>query len=541
MTGTMKMTKAVWIALLVTAAHCQSDHVERQTKLGKLRGNRLKILGNVIEEYVGIPYAEPPIGHLRFKEPVPRSPWKGTYDATTGGSACPQKPLFKNTKKPLIYTEDCLHLNVWMPQNAQKSNVLVWIHGGGFFCGSASYDIYTGSVLAAKTGFVVVSMNYRLGMLGFLNAYSPDAPGNQGLLDQNLALKWVRDNIKAFGGDPSMVTIFGESAGSMSVHSQVLSPMSKGLFKRAVMMSGSMYTIDFFDSAHESITKGNKVAQLVGCAKVNRDLASHPDEVLQCLRSKKADELALATPELSDAVELTFLPTYHDSFFPKDPTFAVDRGFFQDVEILTGVTTDEGASTILFSPTTELLKESLENLTQDKFDHAIRKSVLSLLKSDDTSLLSEYMGRVPPGDKEGLRRAYIDYLSDRVFNCPGQFLAEKHSARGSPVYFYVYAHKSKKYGLPSWMGAPHHTEVAFFLALPLDSDAGYSDEDRLMSEAMVTMLTSFARRGVPKLPGVNTWPRYTKDAPVSMFLAANNFTEVCGYRNDVCEPWKLFF
>ncbi|KAG0430052.1 hypothetical protein HPB47_023049 [Ixodes persulcatus] len=491
----MKMTKAVWIALLVTAAHCQSDHVERQTKLGKLRGNRLKILGNVIEEYVGIPYAEPPIGDLRFKEPVPRSPWKGTYDATTGGSACPQQHVFENTKKPLIYTEDCLHLNVWMPQNAQRSNVLVWIHGGGFTCGSASYEIYTGSVLAVKTGFVVVSINYRLGILGFLNAYSPDAPGNQGLLDQNLALKWVRDNIEAFGGDPSVVTIFGESAGSMSVHSHVLSPMSKGLFKRAVMMSGSMYNIDFFDSSHESIIKGNKVAQLVGCAKANRDLVSHPDEVLQCLRSKKADELALATPEVSDGVELTFFPTYHDTFFPKVPTVAVDRGFFQDVEILTGVTTDEGAQSILFSPTKELLKESLEDLTQDKFDHAIRKSVLSLLKSDDTSLLSEYMDRVPPGDKEGLRRAYIDYLSDRVFNCPGQFLAEKHSARGSPVYFYVYAHKSKKYGLPSWMGAPHHTEVAFFLALPLDSDAGYSDEDRLMSEAMVTMLTSFAKTG----------------------------------------------
>uniref|UniRef100_V5GK39 Carboxylic ester hydrolase n=1 Tax=Ixodes ricinus TaxID=34613 RepID=V5GK39_IXORI len=537
----MKMTKAVWIALLVTAAHCQSDHVERQTKLGKLRGNRLNILGNVIEEYVGIPYAEPPIGDFRFKEPVPRSPWKGTYDATTGGSACPQQHVLENVKKPLIYTEDCLHLNVWMPQNAQKSNVLVWIHGGGFNFGTASYDIYTGSVLAAKTGFVVVSINYRIGMLGFLNANSPDAPGNQGLLDQNLALKWVRDNIEAFGGDPSMVTIFGESAGGMSVHSHVLSPMSEGLFKRAVMMSGSMYTIDFFESTHESIIKGNKVAQLVGCADANRDLVSHPDEALQCLRSKKADELVLATTEVSDPAIFTFLPTYHDKFFPKVPTVAIDRGFFHDVEILTGVTTDEAALSILFPLTLELLKESLGDLAQDKFDHAIRKSVLSWTKPGVTSLLQEYKDRAATGDKEGLRRAYIDYVSDREFNCPGQFLAEKHSARGSPVYFYVFAHKSKKDGLPSWIGAPHYTDVPFFLALPFDSDAGYRDEDRQISEAMVTMLTSFAKTGVPKLPGVDTWPRYTKDAPVSMFLAANNFTEVRAYRNNVCELWKKFF
>ncbi|XP_029834167.3 acetylcholinesterase [Ixodes scapularis] len=537
----MKTTKAVWVALVFTAAYCQSDHVERNTKLGKLRGNRLKILGNVIEEYVGIPYAEPPIGDLRFKEPVPRSPWKGTYDATTGGSACPQQPIFENKKKPLTYTEDCLHLNVWMPQNAQKSNVLVWIHGGGFNFGTASYEIYTGSVLAAKTGFVVVSINYRIGMLGFLNANSPDAPGNQGLLDQNLALKWVRDNIKAFGGDPSMVTIFGESAGGMSAHSHVLSPMGKGLFKRAVMMSGSMYTMDFFEGTHESIIRGNKVAQVVGCAEANRDLVSHPDEVLQCLRSKKAEELVLATTEVSNPVALTFLPTYHDKYLPKVPTVAIDRGFFQDIEVLTGVTTDEGALSIVMPPIPELLNESLEDLAQDEFDHAIRKSVLSWINSDDTSLLSEYMDRVPPGDKEGLRRAYIDYLSDRAFKCPGQFLAEKHSARGSPVYFYVYAHKSKKDGLPSWMGAPHHTEVAFFLALPLDSDAGYSDEDRLISEAMVAMLTSFAKTGVPKLPDVDTWPRYTKDAPVSMLLAASNFTEVRAYRNHVCELWKEVF
>ncbi|CAN8033043.1 unnamed protein product, partial [Ixodes persulcatus] len=444
--------------------------------LGKLRGNRLKILGNVIEEYVGIPLAEPPIGELRFKEPVLRSPWKGTYDATIGGSACPQQHILENAKKPLTYTEDCLHLNVWMPQNAQKSHVLVWIHGGGFNFGTASYEIYTGSVLAAKTGFVVVSINYRIGMLGFLNANSPDAPGNQGLLDQTLALKWVQDNIKAFGGDPSMVTIFGESAGGMSAHSHVLSPMSKGLFKRAVMMSGSMYTMDFFEGTHESIIRGNKVAQLIGCAKANRDLVSHPDEV-------------------SNPVAFTFLPTYHDKFLPKVPTVAIDRGFFQDVELLTGVTTDEGALSVVIPPTPELLKESLEDLAQDKFDHAICKSVLSWTKSSVTSLLQEYKDRVPPGDKEGLRRAYIDYVSDREFNCPGQFLAEKHSARGSPVYFYVFAHKSKKDELPSWMGAPQYTEVAFFLALPFDSDAGYSDEDRVISEAMVAMLTSFAKTG----------------------------------------------
>ncbi|KAG0430053.1 hypothetical protein HPB47_023050 [Ixodes persulcatus] len=414
----------VWTAFLFTATCCQANDVQRETKLGTLRGNRRKVLDTVIEEYLGIPYAEPPTGDLRFKEPVPRSPWKGIYDATIGGSVCPQN---REVKKPLTYTEDCLHLNVWIPKNAQQSPVLVWIHGGGFSFGSGSQNNSIGSVLAAKTGFVVVSINYRLGMLGFLNANSPDAPGNQGLLDQNLALKWVRDNIEAFGGDPSMVTIFGDSAGGMSVHSHILSPMSQGLFKRAVMMSGNMYTIDFFDSTHESIIKGNKVAQLVGCAEPARDLASHPGQVLQCLRSKKVEELVLASTEVSKPKIFSFFPTYNDQFIPKVPRVAIDRGFFQDVEVLMGVTTDEGAMSLQFPHTPELLTESLVDVTLDSLDDALRRS--------------------------------------------------------------------KKDGLPSWMRAPHYTDVPYFLALPFNDDAGYTDEDRELCEDVVTMLTSFAKTG----------------------------------------------
>ncbi|EEC19546.1 esterase, putative [Ixodes scapularis] len=407
--------------------------------------------------------------------------------------------------------------------------------------GSGLYDSYTGSALAAKTGFVIVSMNYRLGILGFLNANSPDAPGNQGLLDQNLALRWVQDNIESFGGDPATVTIFGASAGSMSVHSHILSPMSKGLFKRAMLISGSLYNMDFFDSAHESIIRGNEVAQLVGCVEPDIDLVSNPDKVLQCLRSKKADELVLASSEVSEPVLFTFLPTYHDKFLPKVPKVAIDRGFFQDVEILTGVATAKAAMSVLFPQTPELLKESLEDLTLDNFDNAIRRSVLAWIKSGISSLLQEYKDNVLPGDKEGLRRAYIDYVSDRAFKCPVQFLAEKHSARGSPVYSYIFAHRSKKDGLPTWMGAPHYSDVLFYMAEPFNDDESYNEEDRKISGDMVAMLASFAETGVPKLPGVDTWPRYTKDAPVSMLLAASNFTEVRAYRNHVCELWKEVF
>ncbi|XP_072145235.1 acetylcholinesterase-like [Dermacentor andersoni] len=203
------------------------------------RGHRK---GEHLESYIGIPYAEPPLGELRFRPPLPSRPWTDTFDATTERTACPQRLLPGLMAGDVTYTEDCLRLNVWtaLPQqclDTDLSPVLVWIHGGGFSYGSASYDNYTGSILAAKTGLVVISMNYRLGALGFLDASSPESPGNVGLMDQNLALRWIRDNAAFFGGDSSRVTLFGQSAGALSVHGHMLSPMSNGLFVRAVMLT----------------------------------------------------------------------------------------------------------------------------------------------------------------------------------------------------------------------------------------------------------------------------------------------------------------
>ncbi|CAN7951289.1 unnamed protein product, partial [Ixodes pacificus] len=262
----------VWILLLLGAASVQATNVVRETKLGKVRGNLVRVDSTDVEEYRGIPFAEPPVGDLRFKEPVPKTPWQGTWNATNGKTTCHQvlhPNIFNN---PAVLTEDCLHLNVWAPANAATSPVLVWIHGGGFAYGSASLDGYSSRLLAALTGVVVLAMNYRMGILGFLNANSPDAPGNQGLLDQHLALKWVQANIEVFGGDPARVTIVGNSAGSMSVHAHILSPLSKGLFKGAVMLSGSHNNLDFIDSTHGSVVKGDKVAKLLGCSRHDKDL-----------------------------------------------------------------------------------------------------------------------------------------------------------------------------------------------------------------------------------------------------------------------------
>ncbi|KAK8781042.1 hypothetical protein V5799_017617 [Amblyomma americanum] len=183
------MISPVFLALAFKALFCSAYDVQRTTNLGPLGGRKIEILGSTIEEYRGIPYAQPPVGKLRFKPPVPAKEWKGTLDATSRRSGCPQPLEGLPFTGDVKYGEDCLHLNVWTRKGNRNAPVLVWIYGGGFTYGSASYDNYTGVVIAAKTGFVVASMNYRVGVLGFLNAGSPEAPGNMGLLDQYLALK----------------------------------------------------------------------------------------------------------------------------------------------------------------------------------------------------------------------------------------------------------------------------------------------------------------------------------------------------------------
>ncbi|KAH7932051.1 hypothetical protein HPB52_024950 [Rhipicephalus sanguineus] len=300
-----------WIlgAFVFTVLLCATEggsHVERQTTEGRVHGRIVRSLGRSVEEFRGIPYAEPPVGKLRFRPPQPKKPWEGTLDATSGSTGCPQVTIRGVNMQGVTNTEDCLYLNVWVPENASNADssrpVLVWIHGGGFSYGSANQALYSAVVLTALTDVLVVSINYRLGILGFLNAYSPEAPGNVGLLDQVMALKWVKRNIEFFGGDPQRVTIFGQSAGSMSVHAHIMSPMSQGLFKRAVLMSGVMYGIDMWDTVQESVAKGDRVASMAGCLN-GRNISSDPEGVIDCLRNKSAEELVVAAAESKSPME----------------------------------------------------------------------------------------------------------------------------------------------------------------------------------------------------------------------------------------------
>ncbi|XP_029833590.2 cholinesterase 1 [Ixodes scapularis] len=511
-----------------------------QTKQGQLKGRVQTVSGKTVQVYFGIPYAEPPIDHLRFRRPLPSKSWTGTYDATQKRFSCPQEfnPAVAQIETDL--SEDCLYLNVWTASTVRPTRpVVVWIHGGAYALGSSYQSTHNGSLLAAMHDLVVVTINYRLGMFGFLDAGVPDAPGNVGLLDQRLALQWVRENIHAFGGNPTRVTIFGESAGAYSVHAHIISPMSRGLFHRAFMMSGTYDSVGLIDTLLESADRGSQVAARLNCTAPFLDLISHPDIVLECLRSKPMDTLFAAVRNLTDPKLASFVPTYPNEFFPVRPVLALRQGRFADVDAMVSVTRSEGTVMVVSQPDKRFWDEDLSNVSVEELEPALREMAITWMGDKYIDLVGYYAAQAAQDNKEELRRMYTEFFADSIFVCPMKYFAQKHSGKGNSVYSFVFGHMSPKSTLPMWSGVPHLADVPYYFGVPLWDYDSYSDEDRNASQEVMTALSSFARYGSPMLDGVN-WTQYTPWDPAVLWLQPGNYSTQYDIGDKNCDFWKQF-
>ncbi|KAL3210492.1 hypothetical protein MRX96_008732 [Rhipicephalus microplus] len=542
----MEVAKALVTVLFVSLLNTEAQdmHVERIFADGRVLGRVVYTLRKAVEEYRGIPFAEPPVGHLRFRPPKPKAAWEETLNATGRSTACHQVTVPGITLDGATITEDCLHLNMWVPKSAidaiSRRPVLVWIHGGGLTFGTANERIYNGSVLSALGDVLVVAMNYPLGILGFMNANTPEAPGNVGFLDHNMALRWVHRNIEYFGGDRERVTLFGESAGSISTHAHILSPVSKGLFKRAVLMSGIMYSIDNWETVEESMAKADKVAFAVGCSRQgSMSLSSNPEEIVDCMRRIPAAQLFNASVDVAAPKFAPFSATYYNEFFPRNPLVAVKRGFFPEVDVIVGVTSDEAAGLLLLPPVKELLVEDLNASSTKEITDSLRAAMWKFLKGDLPYVLQKYEDDVTEGDRNSLRRQYIDYVSDRLFDCPVQFFSEQHSKKGNKVFVYVFNQKWSKFSFPGWMRVPHAFDLPFVFGQPYAEDP--SSVDGRMSEAVIRMLRSFSESGIPELPNSQTWLPYTNASRTTMLMDHGNFSVMHGLRATFCERWRSLY
>nr|XP_034829481.1 esterase FE4-like [Maniola hyperantus] len=323
-----------------------SVHV--QVKEGVLEGDvDVNPYGSPFFSFKGIPYAEPPVGDLRFKAPQPKTPWEGVRSAKEHASKCYQYELFNNESAPSVGSEDCLYLNVYTP-NLVPINplpVMVWIHGGGFISGAGDDN---GPQFLLRKGVILVTLNYRLEILGFLSLDTEDIPGNAGMKDQVAALRWVKENIRKFGGDPDNITIFGESAGGASVSFHLVSPMTKGLFKRAIMQSGTI--TGWLPHTFRAKDKAILLSRELGC------YSNDDKEIYEFFKTQPVENLIRKEIRLSYAALAKESPNFlnlfaivsekqfgnNERFYYGDSFDLVRDGIHEGVDIMNGYTADEG-------------------------------------------------------------------------------------------------------------------------------------------------------------------------------------------------------
>lgn len=442
-----------------------------------------------VKAFLGIPYAAPPVGDLRWKPPQPAARWAGVRPATEFGHHCMQGTVYRRPDFPDSGpSEDCLVLNVWVPvtHESGKLPVMVWIHPGGFAAGTGSGPGQNGANLA-QHGVIVVNMNYRLGIFGFFvhpelaKESGHNSAGNYGLMDQLAALRWVHDNIAAFGGDPGNVTIFGESAGAQSVNAQMASPLAKGLFRKAIAESGSVFGPDGADLMSARAESDPKlVKDRLGVS------------TLAELRAVPADKLLDTFGHAP--VAFTFQNVDADGYFLPEPVAAIfAAGKQNDVPLLVGWNHDEASGTpFAITPTADFMKETAKKDFGDKAD-----AFLKLYPIDSDELM---------------RRSAMDYASDKWISLETWYWPEAQLKTGKqPVYRFRFDQgPTQKDPKAPRMGAYHSVDVQYvFGNLDANPYMDWTAGDRQVSDIMQRYWSNFAKSANPNGSNLPHWPTYT--------------------------------
>ncbi|XP_024138219.1 carboxylesterase 3 [Oryzias melastigma] len=487
-------------------------------KNGQIRGEFATVRGTDrrVKQYLGVPYARPPVGPLRLAAPQSAEPWEGEKDCTHQPAMCIQDPqlvvlvsqTMSMTSTPTEISEDCLYLNVYTPAEATKGDklpVMVWIHGGGLTMGAASQ--FDGSPLAAYENMVVVVIQYRLGILGFFSTGDEHARGNWGLLDQLAALRWVKENIEVFGGDPQLVTLAGESAGGISASILTLSPHADGLFQRAIFQSGvatlGTYTTD------NPLSHARVIANITGCSD------SNTEELVRCIRGKTQDELVAATKKMK-----IFLGAVVDNdFLHGTAETLLSRKEVLKVPVMMGITNHEFGW---------ILPQSFGPPGWEK--GMSRESVLAVINlfnpgvpSANVLIADEYLkdAQTP----EQIRDAFTEVIGDLLMTLSVIKVAGYHTDAAVPVYLYEFVYSADLYKdkRPSFVKADHADDVCFvfggcFWNEQITITGNVTGEDERVCRTMMSYWANFARTGSPNGPGLVSWPQYDREKQEYMEL-----------------------
>ncbi|KAM5293388.1 neuroligin-1 isoform 4-T4 [Ctenodactylus gundi] len=490
------------------------------TNFGKIRGVKKElnneILGPVIQ-FLGVPYAAPPTGEHRFQPPEPPSPWSDIRNATQFAPVCPQNIIdgrLPEVMLPVWFTnnldvvssyvqdqsEDCLYLNIYVPteddirDSGGPKPVMVYIHGGSYMEGTG--NLYDGSVLASYGNVIVITVNYRLGVLGFLSTGDQAAKGNYGLLDLIQALRWTSENIGFFGGDPLRITVFGSGAGGSCVNLLTLSHYSEGLFQRAIAQSGtalSSWAVSFQPAKYARM-----LATKVGCN------VSDTVELVECLQKKPYKELV--DQDIQPArYHIAFGPVIDGDVIPDDPQILMEQGEFLNYDIMLGVNQGEGLKFV------ENIVDSDDGISASDFDFAVSNFVDNLygypegkdvLRETIKFMYTDWADRHNP---ETRRKTLLALFTDHQWVAPAVATADLHSNFGSPTYFYAFYHHCQTDQVPAWADAAHGDEVPYVLGIPMIGPTelfpcNFSKNDVMLSAVVMTYWTNFAKTGDPNQP-----------------------------------------
>jgi para-nitrobenzyl esterase len=478
---------------------------------GKLEGDDQ----NGLFVFKGIPFAVPPVGARRWLPPEKPAPWTGVRNARRFGAVAPQNKLMLTALSAMVVdgeqSEDCLTLNVWTPAlNGKRRPVMVWIHGGAFTIGSGSQSLYDGSVLARRGDVVLVTVNYRLGPLGFLRLADVTggkipSSGSEGMLDQVAALEWVRDNIAEFGGDPGNVTIFGESAGGMSVGSLLAMPTARGLFHKAIPQSGACHT-------GAPVARANRTAERVlsklrvqpGDAAAIRALTP-----AQLLTGTMLDDGVTTDPELG----MAYQPVIDGTFLPRAAIEMVADGSASGVAVMVGSTLEEWK---LFS----MMDPSLHKL--DRASLGARMSRRLTAEAADSLIDSYAKARAQRGETVTPAELFTAIETDRVFRIPGVRLAQIQPRHDARVYSYLFTWPSPAMG--GALGSCHALELGFVFGtnhVPgMAAFAGAGPAAEKLAAQMQDAWLGFARSGDPSNESTGNWKPYDEAHRATMIFGA---------------------
>lgn len=495
------------ITFLVSVAVLASkDAPEVKIEQGTVRGKYDKTWkGNTFSAFTGIPYAKPPVGDLRFKPPVPAESWKGIFDASKSHPMCTQINVFLNDHT-VRGQEDCLYLNVYSPQlpnsGMELLPVILFIHGGGFMCGKA--DWYGPEILLDKD-VILVTPNYRVGALGFISTGDEVVPGNNGLKDQNLALKWTKQNIARFGGDPERITIFGQSAGGASAHYHMLSPLSRDLINGAILHSGSAFGSWSFAPKGQGVRNTKKLAEFLNCP------TGSNQEMIECMRKVDVQEIVAQDVKFLEwnydpmvAYKPVVEPNIAGAFLAEDPIDIIKSGKAANVPIMTGLTTEDGAikSALLYNDS-----NLIEELNKD-FNRIAPILMQYGETAPDKDHVSKQIREFYFGNRQidvSTKDEVTNMITDSWFLVAEDAAVQLHSKYSKqPVYYFLFGYRgSNTFGSlfgndPYDYGACHCDELLYLFNFDLFfPNYKPNESDKKMIDVLTTLWKNFAKTGKP--------------------------------------------